>query len=332
VYFCSIFLCNQRVDISLIMNELNKLTEPYNLITVLGATAGGKTAFAAHLAWMLNREIISADSRQVYRRMDIGTGKDLDDYVVNGEKIPAHLVDIVEPGYKYNVFEFQQDFVDTFNEMQRRGKNAVMCGGSGMYLEAIIKDYELISVPHNQELRATLEKQTIEELIPKLEAYKNLHNISDTSDKKRLIRAIEIADYYANTNIENDALPKLNHLILGVKFDRESRRRRITQRLKQRLENGMIDEVKALIKEGVDKETLIYYGLEYKYITQYIDNQLTYNEMFSQLETAIHQFSKRQMTWFRRMERNGIKIHWLDGYMSLDEKIERVHKIVSKQD
>lgn len=311
------------------MSTLQELTKPYNLITVLGPTAGGKTAFAAHLAAVLDREIISADSRQVYRRMDIGTGKDIEDYVIDGKQVPVHLVDIVEPGYKYNVFEYQQDFVNTFKEIQERGKSAIMCGGSGMYLEAIIRDYELISVPHNQELRGKLEKLSMEELIPTLEAYKSLHNVSDTSDKKRLIRAIEIADYYANKPNEKGELPTLNHLILGVKFDRDSRRRRITQRLKQRLENGMIEEVQSLINEGVDKETLVYYGLEYKYITQHIEGQLSYNEMFKQLETAIHQFSKRQMTWFRRMERNGIEIHWLDGYMSMEEKINRVHKIVS---
>ncbi|MDF1551152.1 MAG: tRNA (adenosine(37)-N6)-dimethylallyltransferase MiaA [Bacteroidales bacterium] len=312
------------------MSQLEELTKPYNLITVLGATAGGKTAFAAYLAAILNREIISADSRQVYRRMDIGTGKDLDDYIVEGKQVAVHLIDIVEPGYKYNVFEYQQDFVNTFKEIQSRGKNAIMCGGSGMYLEAVIKDYELINVPHNPTLREELEKQSMDKLVHKLEAYKSLHNISDTSDKKRLIRAIEIADYYANKPTEKDRLPDLTHLVLGIKFDRDSRRRRISQRLKQRLENGMIEEVQALINEGVDKETLIYYGLEYKYITQYIYGQISYNEMFTGLETAIHQFAKRQMTWFRRMERNGIKIHWLDGYMSTDDKINRVQEIVSK--
>ncbi len=318
----------QQTAYPLLMRELKELTENYNLITVLGATAGGKTAFAAKLAHTLDREIISADSRQVYKRMDIGTGKDLEDYIVDGVPVPAHLVDIVEPGYKYNVFEYQQDFVKVFRDIQSRGKKAVLCGGSGMYLEAVIKDYKLISVPHNNELRQNIESQRLEELIPILESYGSLHNRSDITEKKRLIRAIEIADYYDKNPDTEQNLPDINHLILGVKFDRDSRRKRITERLKQRLNDGMIEEVQMLIKEGVDKETLIYYGLEYKFITQYIKGQLSYDEMFNGLQTAIHQFSKRQMTWFRRMERNGIKIHWLDGYMSMNEKLERVRTIL----
>lgn len=312
------------------MKDLIKLSEPYNLITVLGATAGGKTSFAAHLAYHLNREIISADSRQVYKRMDIGTGKDLDEYIVNGQKIPAHLVDIVEPGYKYNVFEYHRDFIKIFKDIESRGKKAVLCGGSGMYLEAVIKDYKLIAVPPNDDLRQKNENKTIEELIPVLKKYGELHNKSDITNKKRLIRAIEIADYYAKNPEKENEFPNLNHLILGVKFDRDSRRKRITSRLKQRLEGGMIEEVQALIEEGVAPETLIYYGLEYKFITQHIKGELSYNEMFNQLETAIHQFSKRQMTWFRRMEKNGIKIHWLDGYMSLENKLGRVEEILKK--
>lgn len=312
------------------MKDLIKLSEPYNLITVLGATAGGKTSFAAHLAYHLNREIISADSRQVYKRMDIGTGKDLDEYIVNGQKIPAHLVDIVEPGYKYNVFEYHRDFIKIFKDIESRGKKAVLCGGSGMYLEAVIKDYKLIAVPPNDDLRQKIENKTIEELIPVLKKYGELHNKSDITNKKRLIRAIEIADYYAKNPEKENEFPNLNHLILGVKFDRDSRRKRITSRLKQRLEGGMIEEVQALIEEGVAPETLIYYGLEYKFITQHIKGELSYNEMFNQLETAIHQFSKRQMTWFRRMEKNGIKIHWLDGYMSLENKLGRVEEILKK--
>ena len=312
------------------MDELKKLTNKYNLITVLGATAGGKTAFAAKLAQVLDREIISADSRQVYRRMDIGTGKDLADYVVDGATIPVHLVDIVEPGYKYNIYEYQRDFVKVFSDIQVRGKKAVMCGGSGMYLEAVIKDYKLISVPHNPKLREKLEVQSLEDLIPLLKSYGDLHNRSDITEKKRLIRAIEIAEYYANNPSAEQELPDIKHLILGVKFDRDSRRRRITERLKQRLETGMIEEVQMLIDEGVDKNTLIYYGLEYKFLTQYIEGQLTYNEMFNGLQTAIHQFSKRQMTWFRRMEKNGIKINWLDGYLKNEDKLERVMNILEK--
>jgi tRNA dimethylallyltransferase len=310
------------------MDEIKKHADKYNLITVLGATAGGKTAFAAFLAYILSREVISADSRQVYRRMDIGTGKDFDDYIVNGEKIPVHLVDIAEPGSKYNVYQYQQDFVNVFKEVENRGKKAIMCGGSGMYIEAIIKDYDLISVPHNPILRESLEKQDHEQLITILESYKKLHNVSDISDKKRLIRAIEIAEHYSRNPELKSESPKLNHLVLGIKFDRDSRRKRISQRLKQRLESGMIEEVKSLIDSGIDIDTLIYYGLEYKFITLYLTDKLSYDEMFKNLETAIHQFSKRQMTWFRKMERDGIKIHWLDGYMSLEEKMERVNEIL----
>jgi tRNA dimethylallyltransferase len=311
------------------MEPIKSLADKYKLITVLGATAGGKTAFAAYLASLLDREIISADSRQVYRRMDIGTGKDYDDYLVDGQRIPVHLVDIMEPGTKYNVYQYQQDFVDVYKDIEQRGKKAILCGGSGMYLEAIIKDYELIAVPHDMELRSRLEQQDTEQLISLLESYKKLHNISDTSDRKRLIRAIEIAEQDSkNPGLKTNS-PALTHLVLGIKFDRDSRRRRITQRLKQRLESGMVEEVQALMDSGVDADTLIYYGLEYKFITLYLKGELSYDQMFKALETAIHQFSKRQMTWFRKMERDGIKIHWLDGYLGLDEKIKRLMAILS---
>lgn len=309
------------------MNNLAELTDKYNLITILGATASGKTSFAAYLAYLLNREIISADSRQVYKKMDIGTGKDLDDYIVNGTKVKSHLIDIVEAGYKYNVYEYQQDFIKVFNAILDNNKKAILCGGSGMYLEAVIKNYQLIAVPNNEDLRADLESKTIDELIFLLKSYKELHNTTDITNRKRLVRAIEIADYYANNDVEQKELYSLENIVFGIKFDRDSRRRRISQRLKERLNNGMIDEVKMLIDDGVDTDTLIYYGLEYKFIAQYLANQLSYNEMFTRLETAIHQFSKRQMTWFRRMEKQGTKIHWLDGYMSNEEKIDRMIKI-----
>lgn len=312
------------------MNKIKTLTGNYNPITVLGATAGGKTAFAANLSYLLDREIISADSRQVYRRMNIGTGKDYGDYIVENTLIPVHLIDIAEPGTKYNVFQYQQDFIKSFQEIQNRGKKAILCGGSGMYIEAIVKDYDLITVPHNIALRKDIESREIEELIPVLESYKKMHNVSDITNKKRLIRAIEIADFYANNKEQKNAGNKLNHLILGIKFDRDSRRKRISSRLKQRMDSGMIEEVKALIDSGTDTETLIYYGLEYKFITLYLTNKLSYDEMFKSLETAIHQFSKRQMTWFRKMERDGIKIHWLDGYMGLQEKLERIENILEK--
>ncbi len=310
--------------------ELKDISDKYNLITILGATASGKTGFAAQLAYLLDREIISADSRQVYRKMDIGTGKDLEDYNVNGITVKSHLIDIVEPGYKYNVYEYHRDFIKTFNSILDRNKKAVLCGGSGMYLEAVIKNYQLISVPHNDSLRDNLEKLSMNELVEILKSYKKLHNTTDITNKKRLVRAIEIADYYKNNNIETKALSNIKNITFGIKFDRNSRRKRISTRLKQRLDNGMIDEVKMLINDGVDKDTLIYYGLEYKFITQYLTGQLSYNEMFAKLETAIHQFSKRQMTWFRRMEKNGIKIHWLDGYMSTNEKFDRIKTIIKE--
>lgn len=313
------------------MNELKQFSDRFKLITVLGATAGGKTAFAAKLAYLTDREIISADSRQVYRRMDIGTGKDLGDYIVDGKKVPVHLIDICEPGTKYNVYQYQQDFIASFREIQSREKNAILCGGSGMYIEAIIKEYELIAVPHNPELRKKLEPEEISSLTDWLKSYKNLHNISDTSDKERLIRAIEIAEYYAQH--PDFAMEKtgINHLVLGIKFDRDSRRRRISERLKQRLDSGMAEEVKSLMESGIDSETLIYYGLEYKYLALYLTGKISYDEMYNKLETAIHQFSKRQMTWFRKMERDGIKIYWIDGYMSIEEKIERVKTILEKE-
>ncbi len=310
---------------------LKELTQKYDLITVLGATAGGKTSFAAHLAYYTGREIISADSRQVYRRMDIGTGKDLDDYIVNNKKISVHLVDIVEPGYKYNVFEYQQDFIKVFEQLKKQEKKAILCGGSGMYIEAVINAYKLLKVPENEKLRKQLSSKSLDELAKILISYGNLHNKTDIVDKERALRAIEIAEFYKQNPEKKTGLERISKLVLGIKFDRNSRRRRITERLKSRLENGMIDEVKKLLDEGIPADTLIYYGLEYKFITLYLLGQISYNEMFQKLETAIHQFSKRQMTWFRRMERQGTKIHWLDGYMSMDEKLERVKEIVIAQ-
>ncbi len=310
---------------------LKELTQKYDLITVLGATAGGKTSFAAHLAYHTRREIISADSRQVYRRMDIGTGKDLDDYIVNRQKIPVHLVDIVEPGNKYNVFEYQQDFIKVYEQLKKQEKKAILCGGSGMYIEAVINAYKLLKVPENEELRKQLSSKSLDELAKTLISYGNLHNKTDIEDKERALRAIEIAEFYKQNPEKKTGLERISKLILGIKFDRNSRRRRITERLKSRLENGMITEVEKLLDEGIPADTLIYYGLEYKFITLYLLGQISYDEMFRKLETAIHQFSKRQMTWFRRMERQGTKIHWLDGYMSMEEKLERVKDIVRHQ-
>ncbi len=310
------------------MDELINLSAKYNLITVLGATAGGKTAFAAQLAYLLDAEVIGADSRQVYRRMDIGTGKDYKDYDVFGKKIPIHLIDIIEPGEKYNVYQYQKDFVKVYRDITGREKKAVLCGGSGLYIESVLKDYKLFEVPINEELRHQLKQKSLEELILQLESYKRLHNTTDIDDRERLIRAIEIAEFESDKKNEILDFPEMKHLVLGIKFDRNSRRKRISERLKLRLENGLIEEVKGLIDSGVDMDTLIYYGLEYKYITLYLQGKMSFEEMFKQLETAIHQFSKRQMTWFRRMERNGTEINWIDGYMSMDEKIDRVLKIL----
>lgn len=299
----------------------------YNLLVVLGATATGKTSLAVNLAKDFNGEIISADSRQIYRGMDLGTGKDIEEYVVDGVEIPYHLIDIADAGYKYNVFEFQQDFVKAFEDISSRKRLPVVCGGTGMYLEAVLKGYKLIAVPKDQSFRDELEGKSLEELEVILRSYKDLHNNSDLETKKRAIRAIEIERYYAaNPQIDME-YPEMNPLLIGIKFDRESRRDRISLRLKERLKSGMVEEVEALLKSGVSAEDLIYYGLEYKFLTQYVTGQITYDEMFSGLEIAIHQFAKRQMTWFRKMERSGSNIHWLDGYMPLDEKIARVKEL-----
>ncbi len=294
----------------------------YDMITVLGATAGGKTSFAVNLALRLNAEIISADSRQVYRNMDIGTGKDLEEYTVNGEKIPYHLTDIIDAGEKYNVYRYQADFLKVYNEIKKENKFPILSGGTGMYIEAVLKAYKLINVPKNPELISKLDNKSDKELSEILKKNKTLHNISDTSSRKRLIRAVEIALFYdENKNIDFD-YPKINSLIVQIKFDRDSRRNRITRRLKERLQNGMIEEVEMLIKNGIPKETLIYYGLEYKFITMYLSGQLSYNEMFEKLNTAIHQFSKRQLTWFRKMERNGFDIKKIDGFLPAEQKVD----------
>ena len=296
----------------------------YDLITILGPTASGKTPLAAALADKLGTEIISGDSRQVYRRMDLGTGKDLVDYVVDGRPVPYHLIDIVEPGYKYNVFEYQRDFLKAYEEIVAKGKLPVLCGGTGMYIESVLKGYRLLPVPENPELRASLEGKTLEELTDILRRYKKLHNSTDVDTAKRAIRAIEIEEYYKQQPPESREFPSLKSLIVGVDIDRELRREKITRRLKQRLEEGMVDEVRGLLTEGVSAENLIYYGLEYKFLTQYVIGELTFEEMFQQLETAIHQFAKRQMTWFRGMERRGFTIHWLDATLSMEEKLEQI--------
>lgn len=296
----------------------------YDLITILGPTASGKTPFAAALAYKLNTEIISADSRQIYRGMDLGTGKDLADYTVDGHPISYHLIDIADPGYKYNVFEYQRDFLISYELIKQKGSLPVLCGGTGMYLESVLKGYKLMPVPENPELRAQLANYSLEELTKMLSQYKSLHNSTDVDTVKRAIRAIEIEEYYATHPVAEREFPKLNSLIIGVDINRELRREKITHRLKQRLNEGMVEEVKQLMAQGISPDDLIYYGLEYKYLTLYAIGKLTYQEMFTELETAIHQFAKRQMTWFRGMERRGFTIHWVSAEWPMEEKIAYV--------
>ena len=300
----------------------------YDLIAILGPTASGKTSFAATLAYELDTEIISADSRQIYREMDLGTGKDLADYTVNGKQIPYHLIDIAEPGYKYNVFEYQRDFLNAYQSIKQKGRLPVLCGGTGLYLESVLKGYQLIPVPENPELRTRLAGKTLEELTDILSNYKTLHNSTDVDTAKRAIRAIEIEEYYATHDLSAREFPSINSLIIGVDIDRELRREKITKRLRQRLDEGMVEEIRRLLNKGIQPEDLIYYGLEYKYLTLYVTGEISFEEMFKQLEIAIHQFAKRQMTWFRGMERKGFKIHWIQASMPTDEKIELVKKLI----
>ncbi len=302
----------------------------YELITILGPTASGKTTFAAALANHLDTEIISADSRQIYRSMDIGTGKDLADYVVNGKPVPYHLIDICEPGYKYNVFEYQHDFFRAYEEIRQRGKLPILCGGTGMYIEAVLKGYKLLDVPPNPELRASLQGKSLSELEQILAGYKTLHNKTDVDSAQRAIRAIEIEEYYQNEAPDINEYEPLNSLIIGIDIERELRREKISKRLRSRLDEGMVDEVRKIIDSGVKPEDLIYYGLEYKFLTLYIIGELTYNEMVSQLEIAIHQFAKRQMTWFRGMERRGSHIHWLDATLPTEDKIAETLELLNR--
>ena len=299
-----------------------------DLITILGPTASGKTTFAANLAARLDSEIISGDSRQVYRRMDIGTGKDLADYEVNGKKIPYHLIDIAEPGYKYNVFEFQRDFLNAYQDISERGKMPILCGGTGLYIESVLKGYKLLPVPENKELRERLQNYSLIELTEMLKSYKTLHNTTDVDTVKRAIRAIEFEEYYQSQPKDVSAFPQINSVIIGVDIDREERRRKISARLRSRLDEGMVDEVRAILDSGVSPEDMIYYGLEYKYLTNYIIGNLTYEQMVGELEIAIHQFAKRQMTWFRGMERRGLKINWMDASMPMQEKIDWAMEIL----
>lgn len=299
-----------------------------DLLTIIGPTACGKTSFAVAMASRLESEIISADSRQVYRRMDLGTGKDLADYTIDNHTVPYHLIDIAEPGSKYNVFEFQHDFLQAYRQIAAKGKLPVMCGGTGLYVESVLRGYKLLPVPENPALRQRLEGKSLGELTAQLATYKTLHNTTDVDTCKRAIRAIEIEEYYREHAKDIPEFPQLNSLIIGLDIDRELRRKRISTRLRQRLDDGMVDEVKALLAEGIAPEDLIYYGLEYKFLTQYVIGELTYDEMVSALEIAIHQFAKRQMTWFRGMERRGLHIHWIDALLPNEEKVEQVMQLL----
>ena len=304
----------------------------YELITILGPTASGNTALAAALAARLDTEIISADSRQLYRGMDIGTGKDLADYVVDGKSIPYHLIDICDPGYKYNVFEYQHDFFRVFTSLRERGLVPILCGGTGLYIEAVLKGYKLLDVPPNPALRERLREKSLPELEILLASYKVLHNKTDVDSVQRAIRAIEIEEFYRTQAPDVREYAPLNSLLVGVAIDRELRREKISKRLRARLDEGMVDEVRRILSNGVAPEDLIYYGLEYKFLTLYIIGKLTYEEMVSQLEIAIHQFAKRQMTWFRGMERRGCTIHWLDATLPMADKVEQILTWLGKGD
>ena len=303
------------------------------MITILGPTASGKTPVAVRLAQEIGGEVISADSRQVYRGMDIGTGKDLSEYQCTMREasctIPYHLIDICEPGTKYNLFQYQQDFFDAFQDIRSRGAEPILCGGTGLYIEAVLKGYKLSPVPQNQELRDSLEDKSLDELTEMLKELKAksgaaMHNKTDVDSCQRAIRAIEIETYNLAHPLPQRELPPVDSLIIGINIDRELRREKITRRLKARLDEGMVDEVKALLDEGIPADDLIYYGLEYKYLTEYVIGRLSYDEMLRQLEIAIHQFAKRQMTWFRGMERRGFKINWIDATLPMEEKINRI--------
>ena len=299
------------------------------MITILGPTASGKTLVAAALALRTGGEIISADSRQIYRRMDIGTGKDLADYTVGGTRIPYHLIDIAEPGTKYNLFQYQQDFHRAYDDIRSRGRLPILCGGTGLYIEAVLGGYSLSPVPQNQALRDSLAGKSLAELTDMLVALKrqtgsNMHNHSDVDTAQRAIRAIEIETYNLHNPTPERQLPPVDSLIVGIDIQRDLRRAKITRRLKARLDEGMVDEIRCLLDEGIKVEDLIYYGLEYKYVTEYVVGNMSYDEMFSQLEIAIHQFAKRQMTWFRGMERRGYHIHWIDATLQMEQKIDLI--------
>ncbi|WP_314126041.1 tRNA (adenosine(37)-N6)-dimethylallyltransferase MiaA [Segatella maculosa] len=316
------------------MKSFETIDKAGSLITILGPTASGKTSLAAHLAYEIDAEIISADSRQVYRGMTIGTGKDLEDYMIKDRQIPYHLIDICEPGTKYNLFRYQEDFIKVYADMMQRGKQAILCGGTGLYIESVLKGYHLSPVPQNQELRDALADKSLEELTEMLKCLKQqsgstMHNKTDVDSCQRAIRAIEIETYNLEHPTEDRTFPAIESIIIGVAIDRDARRAKISGRLQKRLDSGMIDEVKGLLDAGIPASDLIYYGLEYKYITEYIIGKIGFEEMFRRLEIAIHQFAKRQMTWFRGMERRGFTIHWVDALLPMEEKVGMIKELIS---
>ena len=316
------------------MKSFETIDKAGSLITILGPTASGKTSLAAHLAYEIDAEIISADSRQVYRGMTIGTGKDLEDYMIKDRQIPYHLIDICEPGTKYNLFRYQEDFIKVYADMMQRGKQPILCGGTGLYIESVLKGYHLSPVPQNQELRDALADKSLEELTEMLKRLKQqsgsmMHNKTDVDSCQRAIRAIEIETYNLEHPTEDRTFPAIESIIIGVAIDRDARRAKISGRLQKRLDSGMIDEVKGLLDSGIPAADLIYYGLEYKYITEYIIGKIGFEEMFRRLEIAIHQFAKRQMTWFRGMERRGFTIHWVDALLPMEEKVGMIKELIS---
>lgn len=310
--------------------EVGKIMGKRNLITVLGPTASGKTELAVQLAYNLNGEIISADSRQVYKKMDIGTGKDLSEYAVGGTQVPYHLIDIRMPGDKYTLFDYQHDFHEAYNEILAREKTPILCGGTGLYIESILKGYHLPDVPPNPGLRDELEQKSLSELTSILSDYRPLHNITDTENKKRAIRAIEIEAYKSKQKSDATTFAPVESIILGLNITRELRRKKITDRLRTRLQEGMIEEVQSILDSGVKADDLLYYGLEYKFVTLHVIGKMSHDEMFRRLEIAIHQFAKRQMTWFRGMERRGFIIHWIDASNSLEQKVEQAYSFLGR--
>lgn len=312
--------------VAVVLEEVGRMSE--KLITILGPTASGKTSFASNLAYSLDGEIISADSRQVYRGMDIGTGKDLSEYIIDGVIIPYHLIDIRVPGDKYTLFEYQKDFHQIYAKILSKDKTPILCGGTGLYIESVLRGYNLPDVPVNTELRKSLQDKSLDELTDILKSYRQLHNITDSDTKKRAVRAIEIEDYKVKQNVSEREFPPIKSCVLGIDIDRELRRKKISERLKSRFDEGMIEEVESILNSGVTPEDLIYYGLEYKFVTQYIIGVISFDEMYNRLEVAIHRFAKRQMTWFRGMERRGIKINWIDASLSMDDKIELAYSFI----